>query len=85
LVFPSVFMAVAMSLILTEIHPILGGPGITIGATAGMMTSMLPPVLGFILVLSMIPLNFILVAICGLFGAIVGTKIITLKLTRKSI
>jgi len=85
LVFPSIFMAVAMSLILTEIHPILGGPGITIGATAGMMTSMLPPLLGFILVLSMIPLNFILVAICGLFGAIVGTKIIALKLTKKSI
>ena len=85
LVFPSIFMAVAMSLILTEIHPILGGPGITIGATSGMMTAMLPPALGFILVLAMIPLNFILVAIMGLLGALLGSKIITLKLSKKSL
>ncbi len=85
LVFPSIFMAVAMSLILTEIHPILGGPGITIGATSGMMTAMLPPILGFILVLAMIPLNFILVAAMGLLGAIVGSKVIALKSKPKSI
>ncbi len=85
LVFPSIFMAVAMSLILTEVHPILGGPGITIGATSGMMTAMLPPALGFILILSMIPFNFILVAVMGLFGAIVGSRIITLKFTKKEI
>ena len=80
LVFPSVFMAAALSLIFTQIDPILGGAGITIGATAGMMTAMLSPVLGFILVLSMIPLSFILVAASGLFGAIIGTKL-TAKLT----
>jgi len=85
LVFPSIFMAVTMSLILTEIHPILGGPGITIGATSGMMTAMLPPLLGFILVLAMIPLNFILVAIMGLLGAIVGSKIIALKFNNKGL
>lgn len=85
LVFPSIFMAVSMSLILTEIHPILGGPGITIGATSGMMTAMLPPALGFILVLALIPLNFIPVAIFGLIGAIIGSKIVALKFNNKSI
>lgn len=85
LVFPSIFMAVAISLILTEIHPILGGPGITIGATSGMITAMLPPVLGFILVISLIPLNFILVAIFGLVGAVIGSKIITFKFTNKGL
>lgn len=76
LVFPSVFMAVALSQIMTHIHPILGGPGITIGATSGMMTSMIPPVMGFVLVLSMIPLNFIILAVAGLLGVISGKKTI---------
>lgn len=84
LVFPSVFMAVALSLILAEIHPILGGPGITIGATSGIMSAMLPPVMGFILVISMIPFNFILVALAGLFGAIVGTRLIAKLAVSKS-
>ena len=84
LVFPTIFMAVAMSMVLTQIDPILGGPGITIGATAGMMTAMLSPVMGFILVLSMIPLNFILVAIAGLGGAIIGTKLTSRFVTSKT-
>jgi H+/Cl- antiporter ClcA len=84
LVFPTVFMAVALSMILTQIDPILGGPGITIGATAGMMTAMLPPIMGFILVLSMIPFNFILVAIAGLGGTIIGTKVFSKLVTSKN-
>lgn len=85
LVFPSIFMAVALSLILTQLHPTLGGPGITIGATSGMMTAMLPPVLGFILVLSLIPLNFVLVAVAGLIGALVGTKLTSKFVATKNI
>ena len=83
LVFPTIFIAVALSLIFTNIDPVLGGPGITIGAASGMMTAMLPPVLGFILILSIIPLNFIFVAVAGLGGAIIGTKITSIIVTSK--
>ena len=85
LVFPSIFIAVALSLLLTEVHPVLGGPGVTIGATSGMMASMLPPVLGFILIISMIPYNFILVAITGILGAIIGKKVIDFYTIKKSL
>lgn len=76
LVFPSIFMAVVISLIFSTIDPALGGAGITIGATSGMMSSMLPPIIGFILIISLIHFSFIPVAIGGLIGAMIGKKII---------
>lgn len=80
LVFPSIFMAVVISLIFSSIDPALGGPGITIGATSGMMSSMLPPAMGFILVISLIHFSFIPVAVAGLIGAIIGKKIVDIYL-----
>ncbi len=79
LVFPSVFMGITLSLMFEKINPILTGPGIIIGSISGIFTALINPILGFILILSMIPIQLIWVAIAGLAGAIIGTKL-TIKL-----
>lgn len=76
LIFPSIFMAVALSLALETFHPVLGGPGVIVGGVSGILTAMASPVLGFILILSIIPFNFVGIAAAGLIGALIGTKLI---------
>ncbi len=84
LVFPSVFMGVALSLMFEKINPILTGPGIMIGSISGIFTALINPILGFILILSMIPYQLILVAIAGLIGALIGTRLTSKLVTSKN-
>lgn len=77
LVFPTIFMGVAISLIFELIHPALAGSGIMIGSIIGIMSMLLTPLIGFILVMSMVPLKLVVVAIAGLLGALIGSKAIT--------
>ncbi|OGH47930.1 MAG: hypothetical protein A3A51_00320 [Candidatus Levybacteria bacterium RIFCSPLOWO2_01_FULL_39_10] len=77
LVFPSVFMGVTLSLIFEKIHPALTGPGIIIGSVSGIFTALISPIIGLILILSMIPAELVGVALAGFLGALIGAKIIS--------
>ncbi len=72
-VFPSVYVGVAISLALGSI----GGPGATIGAVAGILTALTAPVVGAVMVLSMLPLKLVGVGLVGAAGAIAARRVLT--------
>jgi H+/Cl- antiporter ClcA len=76
LVFPSIFFGVALSLIFEKIHPVFAGSGIMIGTSTGIMVTLLSPILGFVMMVSLIPLELISIVIAGLVGSLIAINFI---------
>lgn len=76
LIFPSIFMGVAMGILAGMIVPAAAGPGVVLGSVSGIVAAMTTPVLGFILILSIAPWQLLFVALAGMVGAIIGQKLI---------
>jgi H+/Cl- antiporter ClcA len=74
LVFPSVFVGVAVSLCVAAFAPSLGGPGIMLGAIIGLLVEMTAPILGIVVLLALVPLKLVPVGLAGGIGAIAGRR-----------
>jgi len=74
LVFPSVFIGAAIALIAENVFS-LTGPGVIIGAIAGMFSAMAGPLVAFIFIGSLIPIKLLGIAAVGIVGAMVGTRL----------
>jgi hypothetical protein len=61
-----------VSLVVTDLWSEAAGPGVTVGAVAGIVTAMTSPVLGPIMLLSLLPFSLVGVAFAGSAGAILG-------------
>jgi H+/Cl- antiporter ClcA len=75
LVFPSVFAGVGVALVIADIWSGAAGPGLAIGAVAGVLTAMTSVVLGPIMLLSLLPLSLLGVGLAGAAGAVAGDKL----------
>ena len=51
------------------------GPGVTIGSIAGVFAAMTGPAVGFIFMAGLVPAKLLGVAVVGILGAMVGTKL----------
>lgn len=74
LVFPSIYGGVALSLLVVSLFSGLAGPGVGVGAVAGLMSAMTNPAGGIILVASLLPAKLIPVAVVGVLGAVVAQR-----------
>jgi H+/Cl- antiporter ClcA len=75
IVFPSVYTGVALSLLIGSLTGSLGGTGTMIGAIAGIFAALTSPVLGFIMLVSLLPLKLIGLALFGVIGATLGQEL----------
>jgi H+/Cl- antiporter ClcA len=75
LVFPSVFAGIGVALVVVDIWGGAAGPGVAIGAVAGVLTAMTSAVLGPIMLLSLLPLSLLGVGLAGAAGAVAGDKL----------
>lgn len=75
LVFPSIFVGTALGLLAESLFH-LTGPGVLIGASAGMITALTEPLAAFLIMASILPLDLIFVLVVGIVGATLGKKII---------
>ena len=64
-----------MSLLVGELASDFGGAGATAGAIGGILAAMTSPVLGLVMVLSLLPAKLLGVGVTGAAGAFVGTKL----------
>jgi H+/Cl- antiporter ClcA len=72
LVFPSVFVGVAVSLLVAGALPDLAGPGVLLGSVAGLLVEMTAPMLGVVMLLALLPAKLLPLGIAGAVGAIAG-------------
>ena len=77
LVFPSVFAGVAVSLLVADVLPGVAGPGVLLGAVAGLLVEMTAPVLGAILLLALLPSALLPLGLAGALGAIAGRALLS--------
>jgi H+/Cl- antiporter ClcA len=75
LVFPSVFLGLALSLLIGELAGGLGGPGATIGAIGGILVEMTLPVVGVVMLLALLPLKLLGLGVAGAAGAVLGRRL----------
>ncbi len=75
LVFPSVFIGIAIALIAENITGDTS-PGILIGSVAGVFSAMLGPLPALIFIIALLPFKLIGIAIVGIGFAAIGNKII---------
>lgn len=79
LVFPSVFIGIALGLLFTQLFPGFGGSGAVIGAIAGMLTAVIgSPIMAAVFLVAALPVSLWPLAAC----AIVGTLIFSFFLRR---
>ena len=72
LIFPSVFTGVAASVVIVDLWSSAAGPGVVIGGVAGITTAMTSPVLGPVIMISLLPFSVLGVGIAGGAGAVAG-------------
>ncbi|HEX5924423.1 MAG TPA: chloride channel protein [Baekduia sp.] len=77
LVFPAVFAGVAVSLLTADTLPDLAGPGVLLGAIAGLLVEMTAPMLGVVMLLALVPVELLPLALAGAAGAIVARMLLT--------
>jgi chloride channel protein, CIC family len=77
LVFPSVFVGVAISVFVASAVPDLAGPGVLIGAIAGLLVEMTAPALGVILLLALLPAKLLPLGLVGALGAVAGRRLLS--------
>lgn len=75
LVFPSVFIGVAVTLLVEGAFG-HAGSGVLLGSIAGVFSAMLNPAVALIFMASIIPFKLIGVAISGIIGALVGGRLV---------
>ncbi len=72
LVFPSVFIGVAMGLLFTNVFPELGGSGAVIGAISGMLTAVIgSPVMAAVFLVAALPISLWPLAACAIAGTLI--------------
>jgi H+/Cl- antiporter ClcA len=84
LVFPSVFVGVAVSLCVAAIDPSLGGPGIMIGAIVGLLVEMTAPILGIVVLFALVPLKLVPLGLAGAAGALLGRRVVDGLVARRA-
>ena len=79
LVFPSIYMATALSLTIDAVFSLSGAThtGAIIGGSSGILLAMTNPLVGIVLAFSLFPLKLFLVSAAGALGAVVGMRIFT--------
>ena len=77
LVFPSVYVGVAVSLCADAALPHLAGPGILLGCTAGLLVVMTSPVPGAVMLLALLPFTLLPLGLAGALGAIAARAALT--------
>jgi H+/Cl- antiporter ClcA len=75
IVFPSVYTGVALSLFIGSLAAGLGGTGTMVGSIAGIFAALTTPALGFIMLVSILPLKLLGLALAGVIGAVIGQKL----------
>lgn len=75
IVFPSICIGVALALTIAQLGP-FATSGMAIGAVSGVVAAMSSPILALILVASIVPTSFLIVAVSGTLGAFIGVKLI---------
>ena len=73
-VFPSVYMGMALSLALSQGVAALSEPGATIGAVSGVFVALTSPIVGVTMLLALFPLKLFILVLAGVFGAVMGNK-----------
>jgi chloride channel protein, CIC family len=76
LVFPSVYMGVALGLLTANLASGLAGPGVLVGGVAGVFTAMLGPAFAVVALVAMLPLDLLPLAVLGVVGAAVGQRVV---------
>jgi len=76
LVFPSVFIGATIALIADNLFG-TSGPGVLIGAIAGVFSAMAGPIVALIFIGSLIPIKLLGIAVVGIAGATVGNRLCT--------
>lgn len=72
LVFPSVFIGVAIGLLFTQVFPEFGGTGAVIGAISGMLTAVMgSPVMAAVFLIAALPVSLWPVAACAILGTLI--------------
>ena len=79
LVFPSVYIGVALSLLFVTVGDGINANGILIGSIAGIFSTMTTPALGFIMLAALLPAKLILVAAAGIAGALLANRVFSVK------
>jgi H+/Cl- antiporter ClcA len=74
LVFPSIYAAVALGEFAAHVDSGLAGPGVILGAVAGILTAMGGPVLAMVMLVALIPASLLGAAVAGSAGAVIGTR-----------
>jgi H+/Cl- antiporter ClcA len=77
LVFPSIFMGVALGLCAAGAIPNLAGTGVTLGCVAGLLVGMTSPAFGVVILFSLLPAKLILLGLAGTAGAVFGRVVVT--------
>lgn len=71
LVFPSVFIGVALGLLFIQLFPEFGGSGAVIGAIAGMLTAVIgSPVMAAVFLVAALPFSLWPIAACAIVGTL---------------
>ncbi|HXE10274.1 MAG TPA: chloride channel protein [Verrucomicrobiae bacterium] len=82
LVFPSIYLGVAMALIAANLSGTTS-PGVLIGGIAGVFGAMTGPPVALIFIISILPIKLAGTAVAGIIGSVIGNKCIA-KLSTKS-
>lgn len=76
LVFPTIYIGVALGLLVGQLAPGLGGPGAIIGGISGMMAAAVgSPVIAGIFLIAVLPIKLWPVAVCAIVGTVVFGRV----------
>jgi H+/Cl- antiporter ClcA len=76
LVFPSIYVGVALGLCAVKLAGDVSGPGIVVGAMVGILTAMGGAAMAAVLVIAIIPAKLLCVAVAGAAGAALTRRVI---------
>ena len=76
LVFPSVFVGVAVSLCVETAVPSLAGPGVLLGSIGGLLAEMTSPALGAVMLLALLPAKLLPLGLVAAGSAALGRRLL---------
>jgi H+/Cl- antiporter ClcA len=83
-IFPSIYAGVAISLFVARVASGLEGPGVLIGAVAGILTALTNPVMAIVFVVALLPVDLLAVAAAGVVGAAAGGRAVKVVAARRA-
>lgn len=83
--FPSVYMAVALSLAVTTVISGISESGVMIGAVAGILAEMTTPGVAVLMVLALMPTKLLPIGLVGALGAVAGRRALERVMPRVSL